>query len=765
MQESPLGFLRAARALGAFHRGRHHLTYTIRPNLTVRPPTAAEHGEVVTVRQCVPAAPTAAAAAAAATVVGTWQDEPGILQALRNALPHTPHPLATPRLLARIHPSTTPRPRLLHSNLAPHGDLTVLAHPEAVPLSTLHPDGTPLDPCTVTALAALLADLARLRRRQLPPLPAAWPRSGRDGRAFLRALARTAHEQLAAFDRGARFGGLFAMLGIPENALVHLAERTPALVNRPFGLIHTDLHRDNVLVTRHGNPPLICLDWEPAAYGDPLHGLAAHLVRMRYPVHQWDEVVEAWRRAAGERCGGAVQGLDRDLGHCLAFERARAVHPEVMRAALSLGASLGHSLDDSPDIDRQDLATAARTVHTALTAAERPLRLRNLPDEQQIERILFRWTESQRARTHPNKPSRPPRPARHNRPGYAWKRDPRVPLRPDFPSEAVGRALCEEGAAPADHVFRGTSHLNTAVRVEGIGFPVMVRRRTDPADSPLERRFLNEHAVLGAIERTGVRVCAPRVLALGTSGLGEQFAIHTYEGPADAVVRPPSHPEYGLLPHESDHLVDQLAELAAVPCERIDPAHGEPDFSSWLRTELTRLVRELPAPTRDMARELGLPDAVRLDEILARHVLVPRRPVLLHGDLNPWNLVRRADGGITLIDWEMAMLGDPLYDLVRHLHLTPTRPDIRRRLLARWSRRLPDDCTKGWQDDWRAYRWIEIVRSAYVDLNRLTTAGTPTAPNVRRALDTYTMTLHSATAALGLPLKTPFPPRPSGGRT
>ncbi len=136
-------------------------------------------------------------------------------------------------------------------------------------------------------------------------------------------------------------------------------------------------------------------------------------------------------------------------------------------------------------------------------------------------------------------------------------------------------------------------------------------------------------------------------------------------------------------------------------------------------------------------RELGLPNGGRLGEILGRHTLVPRRPVLLHGDLNPWNLVRRESGGLTLIDWEMAMVGDPLYDLVRHIHLTPTRPEIRERLFSRWARLLPEDCTKGWREDWRVYRWMEVVRSAYVDLDRLVTGDSLDAPNVRRAVDAY----------------------------
>ncbi|MFF4962196.1 phosphotransferase family protein [Streptomyces sp. NPDC001222] len=690
-------FLRYARALGAFERGHHHLHYRVRP-LTERDAAlvAAEAGATVTVRQRIPSALPA--------VIRTWQDESEILDAIGAVLPHVP------RCLAK------------------HRDTVVLSHVEGVPLSSIRPDGTPLDPGHITALAGLLADMTQVRRRHLPPLPASWPRAGRDGRAFLRALALAAEEQIRVRN-WARFGGLFVMLGIPEDAMVRFAERVPALISRPFSLLHTDLHRDNVIVSSHGDPPLICVDWELATYGDPLHDLATHLVRMRYPSHQWEEAVEAWRTVMGERRSGAVHGLDRDLGHYLAFERAQSVYPDVMRAAESLGDCY----------DQRDLDAATQAVHRALLAAQEPLRLRHVPDERAIERILFRWNES-----HGVRPGR-----ERTMPQIVWDHDRRVPVRPDFPPWAVSQALFEEGAAPADRVFKGTAHLNTAVRVAGVAFPVMVRRRAG-SSNPLERRFLNEHVVLGAIEQTGVRVHAPRVLALGTSGLREQFTIHTYEGPADGI-RPPAHPEYGLLPHEADDLVDQLVELTHVPCDRVAPVLGDVDFYSWLRAELVRMVGELPKDTSYLARELGLPDRVRLDEILTRHILAPRRSVLLHGDLNPWNLVRRADGGLTLIDWEMAMIGDPLYDLVRHMHLTPTRPDIRRRLLDRWSQRLPDDCTKGWREDWRVYRWIEIIRSAYVDLDRLVTGDSLEAPNVRRAVDAYAMTLVEATAALGLP--------------
>ncbi|MEU9755350.1 aminoglycoside phosphotransferase family protein, partial [Streptomyces althioticus] len=138
--------------------------------------------------------------------------------------------------------------------------------------------------------------------------------------------------------------------------------------------------------------------------------------------------------------------------------------------------------------------------------------------------------------------------------------------------------------------------------------------------------------------------------------------------------------------------------------------------------------------------------------ILSRQKVSHREHALLHGDLNPWNLVRR-DGGLSIIDWEMALIGDPLYDLVRHMHLTPTRPEIRDRMFRRWERNLPPEYTRDWQKDWQVYRRLEAVRSAYIDLDRIVTGASLDAPNVRRAVASYAVTLGVATGALGLPVR------------
>ncbi|MDQ0991658.1 phosphotransferase family protein [Streptomyces sp. V3I7] len=695
-----------ATAQGVAANGHHNRNYV----LPLTAPTAhrlgLEAGASVMVR--------IRRAEALPVVIRTWPNETRILRAIKGVLPHVPECVV-------------------------EGDgYAIHRYVEGVPLSSVCGNGKPVDALLIKALADLLAKMAQVRRGALPPLPAAWPSNDQDSQGFLRTLAHMADRQIRRPNLAA-FGGLFAALGIPENALGELAARVPAMARRPYSLLHADLHRDNLIMTYGGDPPLICVDWELATYGDPLHDLATHLVRMRYPSRQWSEVIDAWAEAMQRIRPAAVNGVAADLRHYVAFEQAQSVYPDVMRAATSLDESF----------DQKGLDEATAEVRRALEVAEGPLNLRSLPGEAEIERILFRWRISRGESCE-----RPVPPLSH----ITWKPDKRVSEHPHFPYSAVHAALHAEGAAPAGRVFKGTGHLNSVVRVPGVDFPVVVRRKVANV-CRREPSYLSEHAVLRAIEESGVPVAAPRILALGdsypTKFRQDSFAIHTYEGPFDTH-RPPDHPVHGLLPHEADRLVEQLCTLAQVDYAALDPAAGEKGFCfyAWLCEQLVCLVDDLPKKSQQLARLLGLPEASRLRQMLARHRVSHRKPSLLHGDLNPWNLVRRDDAKVlTIIDWEMAIVGDPLYDLVRHMHLTPTRPEIRDRMFRRWERELPEEYTVDWRQDWRVYRWIEIVRSAYVDLDRLVTGASLDAPNVRRAVDSYAMTLAAAKGSLGLPVR------------
>lgn len=691
-------FVRAAEATkeSSGHHNRNHV-------LPLTPEVARllgrEAGTPVTVR--------IRRADALPVVIRTWQDEAAILRAVRSGL--------------------SPAPECL----VKRAEYSIHSYVEGVPLSTVCGNGKLVDTLLMEALVELLARMTQVRRAVLPALPTCWPANHSDSQAFLKTLVRLADEQIRT-PNWAEFGGLFKALGISDDAMVRLSERVPSMARRPYSLLHADLHRDNLIVSYDAAPPLVCVDWELATYGDPLHDLATHLVRMRYPRDQWSEVIDAWADAMRALQPGAVKGLARDLRHYLDFERAQSVYPDVMRAARSLqGSFTQRSLDE-----------ATSEVSRALETASEPLRLRNVPAEDEIERALFRWLASRGDGDVSG---------RHwIAKACDWRPDPRFPEQPAFPASAVRDALLAEGAAPAHRVFKGTGHLNSVVQVPGVGTPVVVRRKLA---NVLRREpvYLSEHVVLRAIQESGVRVAAPQVLALGESYPDDAFSIHTYVG--TRIDQPPGHPVNGLLPHEADALVHQLCELTGVDHALIDPQAGGIDFNEWLKEQLVGLVRNLPKESLQLARTLGLPDERRLREILSRHRVSRRAPALLHGDLNPWNLVRRTDDlALTIIDWEMALVGDPLYDLVRHMHLTPTRPEIRTRMFRRWEEKLPKRYTKDWGKDWSVYRWIEIVRSAYIDLDRLATRASLDAPNVRRAVDSYAGTLAAATACLGLPV-------------
>ncbi|MEV6838555.1 phosphotransferase [Streptomyces sp. NPDC051133] len=826
-------FLARAVAAGESSAGFHHADHVLPLTEPLARMLGREPGTLVTVR--------VRRADEVPVVIRTWPGEPEILRAVRAVLPRVPECLAEGEGFA------------VHSYV------------EGTPLAELCGPGKPVSGPLLKELAELLAAVVQVRGTALPPLPPGWPSNHTDSQGFLRTLAHLADRQIRR-PNWSRYGGLFVALGVPEDALLRFADRVPSMTRRPYGLLHGDLHRGNVVVPAAGER-LHCVGWELACYGDPLHDLAVHLVRMRYPGHQWDEAVEAW---AGAVRPAAVAGLARDLRHYVAFEHAQSLYAELIRAA--------RTLEDTFDRPALDRATTA--VHTAFRHAAKPLCLGRVPERPEIERVLFRRGVAARSlgeAPHGRAPAGtepPPRPTARSasgtstgpaappvagalmrtpagppvrpaaspvvrvaagpaapvvagvpagtavlgtsagpvvpgasdesavaggpgalavpggagspvevsarvgaapvvgvaagpavlsaagvfeRGGVGWVVDRRVGEHAEFPYDAVVDALLLEGAAPAERVFKGAAHLTTVLHVPGTRFPVVVRRE---ATVVLRREpsFLSEHAVLQAIERSGVPVAAPRVLALGTSHAtdpvyryrGDRFTVHTYEGARDLGGRP-RHPVHGLLPHEADCLVDQLAALTGVDYAPIDPVADRPRFHDWLCEQLVALVAGLPKESQRLARFLGLPDAPRLREILARHRVTDRAPALLHGDLNPWNLVRRDDGPpLTLIDWELALVGDPLYDLVRHMHLTPTRPEIRDRMFRRWQTRLPERFTRNWQQDWPVYRWIETVRSAYVDLDRSVTGASLDAPNVRRAVESYAMTLAAATASLGL---------------
>ena len=301
--------------------------------------------------------------AAGLTVVERpWDDEGTVLAALRK----TPLAAHTPRSYDGC------------------GDVSAHEFVPGAVLADLCPSGKPLDARYLEPLVGLLASFTTVRAGDLPSLPAGWPADG-DSRGFLRDRVDFAEQQVRRRN-WAEFSGLFDALEVPPHALRVLRDRLPALHPRPFGLVHGDLHRHNVIVRPDGELTLV--DWELALWGDPLHDLAIHLVRMHYPRHQRWEVVQRWRGRVRAIRPAAAAGLDRDLPVYIAYERAQSLFADTLRAALGLGT------DPDPGL----MGAAVSRVRNAIHLGAGPLRLGGVPTRTQVERALVGWLRARAAR-------------------------------------------------------------------------------------------------------------------------------------------------------------------------------------------------------------------------------------------------------------------------------------------------------------------------------------------------------------------------------
>jgi aminoglycoside phosphotransferase (APT) family kinase protein len=275
----------------------------------------------------------------------TWSDESALLHQLQGL------PIA---------------PRVLH---AMEDGLAVYSYLEGVPLAAVCPSGTAVPEEYAQQIPGVFA--AMLGAELAAPFSR--PRNP-DADEFFRDRIRFAQRELSDAYRP-RYGKLFQAFGVTERAIEEFGARIPSLRQRQFGLLHTDVHRSNLIIA---GGELRVIDWEHAMIGDPLYDLATHLCRMGYPAKQWDAVVADWQRAVPAECGA---GLEDDLRFYIDYERAQSVYPDIIRATRSLGAGPEEST----------LQHAARWIESSLRRAADPLRLSSLPSLSEVTDLLLRW--------------------------------------------------------------------------------------------------------------------------------------------------------------------------------------------------------------------------------------------------------------------------------------------------------------------------------------------------------------------------------------
>ncbi|MGW7270545.1 HAD-IA family hydrolase [Streptomyces sp. NPDC054864] len=418
--------------------------------------------------------------------------------------------------------------------VADFGDWSIHAYRAGQALSEVNPDG-PVDDDLMQSFAQFFARTAGVPKEELPPRPDGWPNSG-ESQSFLDWLIDFTEEQVHRPNRG-RFGTLFEAVGIRSDVMRKFKgdPDRPPLMSRPFCLLHTDVHRANVVIDEG---ELVVIDWELAIYGDPLHDLATHLVRMDYDKDEQRRMTSLWSEAmvrAGHE--GMTAGLGTDLGVYLDFEYAQSVFPDVMRAALDLLA----------DADDDDFKAAALKVCRALRRAAEPLRLADVPDERRVARALRDW--------HAGARHGPEHGAAGATDEWGTVEDDQVrePIGADEFSELAewltptdGRCVLFDFDGPICRLFpHGSSesvaqHLRDLVLEHGLGDRLTeeVRRTIDPHDvlramdqDPLGRKLVAALEVL----LTEGEVAAART-ALPTPGAGELILALKERGRPIAVV-------------------------------------------------------------------------------------------------------------------------------------------------------------------------------------------------------------------------------------
>ncbi|MGW2224809.1 HAD-IA family hydrolase [Streptomyces formicae] len=261
------------------------------------------------------------------------------------------------------------------------GDWSLHSYRAGQVLSSVRVEGGIGDPM-MRAFAKFFAKTAGVGKDKLPPTPAGWPESGQS-QGFFDWLIGFTESRVHQRNRW-RFQELFEAVGIRADVMTSFRDdpRRPPLTPRPFCLLHTDVHRGNVVVDRKR---IAVIDWELAMYGDPLHDLATHLVRMEYEKEEQLRMTELWTEemvSAGHQ--EMTEGLDADLPAYLDFEYAQSVFPDVMRAALDLC-----ELPGEPD--DEEFAWASWRVCRALRRAAEPLKLKKVPDGARAEHALRAW--------------------------------------------------------------------------------------------------------------------------------------------------------------------------------------------------------------------------------------------------------------------------------------------------------------------------------------------------------------------------------------
>lgn len=267
----------------------------------------------------------------------------------------------------------------------------------------------------------------------------------------------------------------------------------------------------------------------------------------------------------------------------------------------------------------------------------------------------------------------------------------------------------------------GFGHITVRVHAENLGGHVVLRQVRQERDA-YDLRLLTEQSVLPVAAAHLPPGSVPREVPIDVE-LPVGAAVFTY---------------LGAEPYDTEGddgpaaLVEHMRALARVPPDCLEPLRLQQEvrarellgdgvqsesFPNLVAGQVLRVVTAAEAHCPGLMFELGLPIGDVVAKQIRRDVECCRaypRDALLHGDLHPGNLL----AGAAVLDWELALVGDPVYDLA--VYLERTRPDEKAetRFVEHWARWVPEAGDGGYAARLAAYRRLDRIRSAYTDVLR-----------------------------------------------
>lgn len=222
----------------------------------------------------------------------------------------------------------------------------------------------------------------------------------------------------------------------------------------------------------------------------------------------------------------------------------------------------------------------------------------------------------------------------------------------------LARFLGERGicAGPVTTRAIGDGHSNLTFLVDDGSRQVVVRRPPPPPTPPGAHDMLREARLVGAMAGTDVPVAD--VLAVSQAGevLDVPFYVMSYvEGHVITTRTPPVLADRQRI---GESLVDTLAALHAVDWRTRGLADmGRPEgFNARHFRRMGRLIAD--------ADGRPPPEFADVDAWLAAHVPPESGATIVHNDYRLGNVIVGPPGRIlAVLDWELATIGDPLFDV------------------------------------------------------------------------------------------------------